>query len=256
MKFFTIAASLAVATLSVVSALPLSPLIRRQETCPADLLSCSAGADGIDGCCLPSMGLILLVQQWYSGLGPSDQFTVHGLWPDTCSGGQGPDEGCDTSRSYSDVETRLKNYPKTPTGFLDEMNTYWASYKGDNNAFWAHEWSKHGTCLSTLAPSCSSNPVKDQDVFGYFSKTLALRKQYDLHAALAKAGINPGSTPNVADMHTALKTAYGVDAQINCKSGSLSEIWLFFKVRNGDEYVPTDALSAGSCKGAIDYPTK
>ena len=50
---------------------------------------------------MPSMGLLVLVQQWYNGLGPSDEFTMHGLWPDTCSGGQGPANGCDANRVYS-----------------------------------------------------------------------------------------------------------------------------------------------------------
>ncbi|KAI1313047.1 ribonuclease T2-like [Mortierella claussenii] len=202
------------------------------------------------------MGLFVLVQQWYNGLGPSNQFTMHGLWPDTCSGGQGPSNGCDSSRVYDDVGTRLQNYANAAPGFLDDMNTYWSSYNGDNNVFWSHEWSKHGTCVSTLAPSCIDGYVQDQDVYNYFSKALALRQQYDIYGALANAGILPGSTPNVADMHSAIRSAFGVDAEINCSSGSLSEIWLFFHVQNGDSYVPTAAQSRGSCSGAISYPTK
>ncbi|KAF9423920.1 ribonuclease T2-like, partial [Entomortierella beljakovae] len=223
MKFFTIATSLAIATLSVVSAAPVSPLFRRQATCPADVLSCSSESNGLDSCCLPEMGLILLVQQWYDGLGPSDQFTVHGLWPDTCSGGQGPPNGCDESRIYDDIETRLNNFSQGGPALVDQLNTYWGSYKGDNNAFWAHEWSKHGTCVSNYAPKCHPNSAENQDVFTYFDTTLKLRQQYDLYAVLSKAGINPGSTPNVADMHAAIKSAFGVDAQINCDSGALSE---------------------------------
>ncbi|KAK3824023.1 MAG: ribonuclease T2 [Linnemannia gamsii] len=257
MKFLTIAASLAVATLSVVSALPVDvSVFKRAFTCPADVLSCTSASAGLDGCCVPTMGLILLVQQWYHGLGPADEFTIHGLWPDTCSGGQGPATGCDAARIYSDIDTRLQNYPGTPAGFLDELNTYWASYKGDNNAFWAHEWSKHGTCVSTLAPKCSTDYVQDQDVFTYFKTTLALRKQYNLYSVLAGAGITPGSTPDSDDMHDAIKAAYGVDAQINCASGVLSEIWLFFKVNAAGAYVPAEALTRGSCNGAISYPVK
>ncbi|KAG0364073.1 ribonuclease T2-like [Gamsiella multidivaricata] len=202
------------------------------------------------------MGLIVLVQQWYNGLGPSDQFTMHGLWPDTCSGGQGPTSGCDSTRVYTDVATRLQNYPNADANFENNMNTYWSSYTGDNNEFWSHEWSKHGTCVSTLNPSCIANYVQDEDVYNYFSKALALRQQYDLYAALANAGIYPGSTPNVADMHTAIHNAFGVDAEINCSSGSLSEIWLYFNVENGDQYVHTAPQSQGSCSGAISYPTK
>ncbi|KAG0307231.1 ribonuclease T2-like [Dissophora globulifera] len=247
MKFTTIAASLAIAALSVVSARPLNPLIPRAATCPANVLSCSSASSGVSSCCLPSMGLLVLVQQWYQGLGPSDQFTMHGLWPDTCSGGQGNANGCDSARVYTDVETRIQDYANADPSFMDQMNTYWSSYTGDNNAFWSHEWSKHGTCVSTLAPSCTSNYVQDQDVYNYFKQALALRQKYDLHAALAAAGILPGSTPNVADMHTAIKNAFGFDAEINCSSGSLSEIWLFFNVENLDNYVLTTPQSKGSC---------
>ncbi|KAF9997965.1 ribonuclease T2-like [Entomortierella chlamydospora] len=256
MKFTTIAASLAIFALSAVSALPVSPLARRQDTCPANVLSCSANAKGVDGCCLPDMGLIVLVQQWYQGLGPSNQFTMHGLWPDTCSGGQGPSSGCDSSRVYSDIETRLQNYANADPDMLDNMNTYWSSYTGDNNSFWSHEWSKHGTCVSTLAPSCIANYVQDEDVYNYFSTALGLRQKYDLYAALANAGITPGSNPNVDDMHSAIQSAFGVDAEINCNNGALSEIWLFFNVQNTNEFVLTDAQSQGSCRGSISYPTK
>jgi len=256
MKFAKIAASLALSALSAVSAHPINQLIPRQATCPVAALSCSSASSGVDSCCLPSLGLLVLVQQWQSGLGPWNQFTMHGLWPDTCSGGKGPWHGCDSSRSYSDVATRLQNYPNAGPSFLDDMNKYWSSSMGDNNKFWSHEWEKHGTCISTLAPACSLNYTQDDDVYNYFSKGLALHQQYDLYAALSNAGITPGSNPDVADMQSAIQTAFGVDAEINCASGSLSEIWLYFNVVNGDIYVPTNTNHQGSCSGAISYPTK
>ncbi|KAF9350018.1 ribonuclease T2-like [Mortierella sp. AD094] len=257
MKFTTIAASITLAALSVVSAVPLDhSYLTRRATCPANVLSCSSQSSGVNSCCLPSMGLLVLTQQWYQGLGPSNQFTMHGLWPDTCSGGQGPTNGCDSSRVYTDVGTRLQNYAGSSSQFLSDMDTYWSSYTGDNNSFWSHEWSKHGTCVSTLAPSCYSSYAQDEDVYDYFSKALTLRAQYDLYGALAAAGILPGSTPNVADMHAAFTNAFGVDAQINCASGVLSEIWLYFNVENYNQYVPTGPQSKGTCSGAISYPVK
>lgn len=66
--------------------------------------------------------------------------------------------------------------------------------------------------------------TKDQDVYAYFSKALELRAQFDVHKALADQGIVPGSTPNVNDMHKAVQKAFGVDAQINCSNGQLSEV--------------------------------
>jgi len=222
MKFITIAASVALAALSLTSAHPL--LQARQATCPVNVLSCSSASSGVDGCCLPTMGTLLLVQQWYTTLGPSNQFTMHGLWPDTCSGGDGPSNGCDSSRVYTDIQTRLENYSGPGASIMDDMNTYWGSYTGDNNSFWSHEWSKHATCVSTLAPSCHSDWVQDEDVYTFFSTALGLRQQYNLYTALANAGITPGSNPNVSDMHAAIKSAFGVDAEINCESGALSEV--------------------------------
>lgn len=117
------------------------------------------------------------------------------------------------------------------------MYTFWPTSMGaidpetkraSPNYFWSHEWSKHGTCVSTLEPHCLSDYVKNKDVYSYFSKTLELRAHYDLHAALAAKGIMPGSTTNVAHMHAAFTEAFGVDAQINCRSGILTEVSDFF----------------------------
>ncbi|KAG0080071.1 ribonuclease T2-like [Linnemannia elongata] len=228
------------------------------NSCPLNVLSCSPDSRNINACCLPSMGLIVLVQQWFDGVGPSNAFTLHGLWPDTCAGGHGPPNGCDSRRVYNNVAARLQSYKGIQTGFMDDMATYWGSFKGDNNAFWSHEWSKHGTCISNLSPSCT-NPstfTPNQDVYEYFRQGLELRAQYDLYTALAKAGILPGSNPDVVEMHEAIGSAFGVDAQINCEGGVLNEVWMYFNVKNGNQYVPTGPKYPGSCRGYISYPIK
>ena len=90
---------------------------------------------------------------------------MHGLWPDTCSGGipGSGDSGCDESRNYDDVGSIVK---EKDSALYDSMNTYWPSNKGnmwkksvrtksdinvsyfislgDNSKFWTHEWNKHG----------------------------------------------------------------------------------------------------------------
>jgi ribonuclease T2 len=90
-KSIMIAVSVALAMLSVISAVPwsVSTLSRRQNTCQQpDVLSCSPRA--VDRCCLPEYGLLLLVQQWDITVGPKDKFTMHGIWPDTCHGDRVP----------------------------------------------------------------------------------------------------------------------------------------------------------------------
>lgn len=51
------------------------------------------------------------------------------------------------------------------------MNTYWKDYQGDDESLWAHEWNKHGTCISSFEPKCYSNHDLQQGVVDYFVKT-------------------------------------------------------------------------------------
>ncbi|RUS20551.1 base non specific RNase Rh [Endogone sp. FLAS-F59071] len=251
MKFAIIPAALAIAALFTPSD---AIRTKKSSSCSQTTLSCSTRVS--NNCCSPAYGLVVLVQQWVPGYGPSNAFTMHGLWPDTCSGGDGPSNGCDSKRQYSSIQSILKNYGDKQ--LYSEMQTYWPSDAGPDDTFWVHEWGKHGTCVTTLAPTCyGSSYKKYEDVHDYFKQALSLRSKYDLYKALSKAGINPGSNPDVSEMHSAIRSAFGVDAEINCdNSGTLSEIWLYFKVKGTSTYVLTHPQSTGSCSGSVNYPTK
>ncbi|KAI8319175.1 ribonuclease T2 [Martensiomyces pterosporus] len=231
--------------LSSAAALLASGAVTAQS-CPSGAISCQASSQGLSSCCAPTYGLVVLVQQWYNGLGPADQFTLHGLWPDTCTGGQTGSTGCDSSRVYSNVATIVQNYNST---LYDQMNTYWSSYTGDNNSFWSHEWSKHGTCVTTLNPSCYANYIQYEDVNDYFSTVIGLRSQYDYYSALASQGIVPtaGQTFYASDFKAAIKSVLGIDVVIHCSSGALSEIWAWFNVQDAATYIPTDTYGSDSC---------
>ncbi|KAI9362946.1 ribonuclease T2-like protein [Zopfochytrium polystomum] len=111
------------------------------EICPKDAQSCSATA--YDSCCVPQNGLLVLALQWLPGYCantkscnhgavdrlPSDKWTIHGLWPDTCDGYQVSD--CDSNRVYPNTETLLKN-----STIEDDMHSFWVSFTGDFNTFW------------------------------------------------------------------------------------------------------------------------
>ncbi|KAG0084634.1 Ribonuclease T2 precursor (RNase T2) [Podila epicladia] len=108
---------------------------------------------------------------------------------------------------------------------------------GNNNCFWSHEWNKHGTCISNLDPSCTSNPVKGKDKYSYFSKGLELRAKFDLFKALAAKMIFPSQSKRfwTEDVRDAIKAEFDVDPGLYCKNGTLHEVWLYFKVKNRDQ---------------------
>ncbi|ORZ13738.1 RNase Sy [Absidia repens] len=217
-------------------------------------LSCSNTAGG--SCCSPANGLVLLVQQWYHGLGPEDSFTMHGLWPDTCAGGLTPEIGCDESRFYPNMDGILQRNQT----LYENMVTYWPSFKGRSNydEFWSHEWNKHGTCVTTLDPKCFSNFNDHDDVYDYFTTALQLHETYDLYTILSNADITPGGSYSLDQFESAIRSATGFMPKITCKGSTLNEIWLYFNVRNGNQYLPTDSTDHSTCSRIrnINYPVK
>jgi hypothetical protein len=112
--------------------------------------------------------------------GPSNSWTIHGLWPDHCDGTF--DSSCDPSRAYTNISQILQSFGKTD--LLSYMNTYWVDIDGDNESFWEHEWGKHGTCISTLKPSCYTGYTATQEVADFFQKTVDLFKTLDSYTVL------------------------------------------------------------------------
>ncbi|KAL0096786.1 secreted ribonuclease T2 [Phycomyces blakesleeanus] len=223
-------------------------------SCNNTLLSCHWNGR-VDSCCTPKYGLVVLTLQWVPGFGPDKEFTIHGLWPDTCSGGRAPGNGCDRSRVANNIGNIVRDMDPS---LHSEMSTFWPSYKGDNNWFWSHEWNKHGTCISTLRPSCYGKEyTKYQDVTAYFKQALELRHYYDLFGALNLAGVIPGQTYNVQTMIEPLEKYVGAKIKMDCdRKGQLSEVSMFFYVEGRDKYKITDAFQKGNCRGAVWYPKK
>ena len=107
--------------------------------------------------------------------GPNNSWTLHGLWPDHCDGTY--DANCDPSREYSNITAILQSYGKSD--LLAYMSTFWKDYQGNDESFWEHEWDKHGTCISTLEPSCYNGYTGQDEVVDYFDIAVRLFKGLD-----------------------------------------------------------------------------
>ncbi|KAF3935053.1 hypothetical protein ABW20_dc0106976 [Dactylellina cionopaga] len=257
------------AVLSLAAASPLNIFCERSPplfsaTCTkADVaqLSCHNTTKVDNLCCFNSPGgQLLLTQFWDSqpATGPSDSWTLHGLWPDNCDGTY--EQFCDKARESTDITGVLKSFGKTE--LLSYMNTYWKSDDGNDETFWEHEWNKHGTCISTFDPPCYSAGKAGQDIVDYMDKAVALFKDLNTYNILAASGILPSSTTTyaLADLQAAIKKAHGQEATLNCKSGSLNEVWYHFNVygaaQNGKyvSAVPIGGKSTCPKTGIKYYP--
>jgi ribonuclease T2 len=59
------------------------------------------------------------------------------------------------------------------------MQKYWKAYDGNDEGFWEHEWSKHGTCISTLEPSCYNRYSAQEEVVDFFQKAVDMFEGLD-----------------------------------------------------------------------------
>lgn len=164
-----------------------TPSANQSETCTSPQLSCNASPIPANTCCYESPGgLLQQVQFWDTDpvTGPTDSWTIHGLWPNNCDGTYS--ENCDSSRAYTNITQILKAAGATAT--LDYMQTYWLSDDESDEAFWDHEWETHGTCMSTLATDCYPNYQVGDEVVDFFDRTVALFQTLDTYTVSLSCG--------------------------------------------------------------------
>ena len=190
---------------------------------------------------------------------PIDSWTVHGLWPDWCDGSY--PANCDQSREYSNISDILT--AKGGESTLTEMEKYWKDYEGDDESFWEHEWSKHGTCVSTLEPDCYTDYEATEEAVDYFQRTMALFKSLPTYKWLDDAGITPSEseTYTADEIEKALEKAHGAPVTISCKGGELNEVWYLFNVKGSlqeGKFLPVEptGTEGGGCSGQVSYIPK
>lgn len=97
--------------------------------------------------------------------------------PDNCDGTY--ESSCDSERAYSNITAILQD--QDLGDLVDYMDEYWVDINGENESFWSHEWSKHGTCVNTIDPSCYSSYKAQEEVGDFFQKTVDLFKSLDTY---------------------------------------------------------------------------
>ncbi|CAJ0554604.1 Ff.00g131170.m01.CDS01 [Fusarium sp. VM40] len=217
--------------------IPLALLLAKAQagsfaSCPNDLpLSCHNTTSVSDTCCFIPAGQLLQTQFWDSDPagGPSDSWTIHGLWPDYCDGTY--PQFCDSSREYTNIKSIVSKFLGNST--LSYMDKYWVSEDGNDESLWEHEWDKHGTCISTLEPSCYTNYQTGAEAADYVKRTISLFKTLPTYKWLAEAGIEPSDskTYTATEIQDALASQHGARVTIGCKSKTLNEVWYHFNVQ-------------------------
>jgi ribonuclease T2 len=154
-----------------------------------------------------SFDYFLFVTQWpgaYPALAKGAEptyFTMHGLWPSR-------DGKADDANSYPCECTEEKFDPEKLQPIAADMAKYWPSDRPaghpDNDAFWSHEWEKHGTCSG--APS----------QLAYFQTTLGFRAKLDPFGALQAAGIKAGTSASAEEFTQAFQKHSGAAPLLGC----------------------------------------
>ena len=186
---------------------------------------------------------------------PENTWGLHGLWPDFCNTSY--TQYCDIRYpflfpSFSRADLPCSRQfdpnpsPSTTTGpngtltpvpkytgpgvdtFLEAfgkydllawMNTYWINQGAPNVNFWAHEFSKHGTCYSTFDTPCYGPQYKEhEDVVDFFETAVEFYLGLPTWTWLEQAGITPSntSTYTLSAVQGALEAKFGAVPYIGC----------------------------------------
>ncbi|KAI5212841.1 hypothetical protein AUEXF2481DRAFT_41919 [Aureobasidium subglaciale EXF-2481] len=223
-------------------------------SCPNPQLSCHNTTVVENLCCFNYPGGQMLQTQFWDTnppTGPDDAWTIHGLWPDRCDGSY--EANCDDKRAYHNIREILESFGATD--LLSNMTMYWKDYKGNDESLWMHEWSKHGTCVSTLDPDCYTSYRSKEEVVDYFAAAVSLYSQRPSYEWLMDAGIEPSTTKTYTrdQIQNALSSRHGRPVTLGCKAGKLDEIWYHFEVRGSVQTGVFEAADPDGGKSTCPY---
>lgn len=93
--------------------------------------------------------------------------------PTQCNGRHISD--CGTSNEWHNVQKLLSEEDHR------RIRSVWRPTQGTYNDFWNYQWQKHGTCISTLAPTCPNQTDVKASIVHYMTRTMELFSQFDTY---------------------------------------------------------------------------
>ncbi|EDN90644.1 hypothetical protein SS1G_00044 [Sclerotinia sclerotiorum 1980 UF-70] len=200
------------------ASLAATPLV-----CSNPALSCSGSSTNT--CCFNTPGGQMVQTQFWDSdpsTGPSDSWTIHGLWPDHCDGTY--DSNCDSSRAYSSITNIL-----SAAGQTSLLSSY-------------------------------TTGAEVVDFFNVAVDLFKILPTYTWLANAGIVPSNT-KTYTSAQIQAALTAGFGYPATIQCSSSSLNAVWYSFEVRGSvatGTFVPIAPVGqSGSCPSSgIKYGVK
>ncbi|KAF7318643.1 Ribonuclease T2 [Mycena chlorophos] len=236
--------------------------------CPTNGARSCASTSAEGTCCLEgsTTGLLLQTQFWDAGsasdsTGPTNSWTIHGLWGDECNGNF--IEDCDSSRDYTGISTLMTQQGGSAT--LSLMETFWKNLPSDgtDEELWEHEWATHGTCYSTLQVDClPAGSPKGAEAVAFFETVVKLFQTLPTYEWLADAGITPSSskTYTLAELNAAVENAWGFEPAFQCDGSSLDGVFYYFQLQGSvidGTFFPRTAFTDSTCPSSgIKYTPK
>ncbi|KAK8947985.1 Ribonuclease 1 [Platanthera guangdongensis] len=187
--------------------------------------------DAEQKCCYPNSGK------------PAAEFLIHGLWPNNNDGSY--PSNCDPDNSFASSQI---------SDLMSNMEANWPSLacpSSNGYSFWAHEWSKHGTCADSI--------FNEHD---YFEAALNLKDKVDILQILSSSGIEPNDNSySLSSIEEAIQTGFGFTSVIDCNkdvSGSIQLYQVQLCVdKTGTSFIacPDSSSGSGRCSSEVKFPS-
>lgn len=206
-----------------------------------------------------SLDYLKLSLQWSSGVCATsaedcdrganvNNFTIHGLWPCQNSNPMEPHYCCFDQRfDYEALEP-----------ILPQLRRYWYAYFGTDESssdrqFWAHEWTKHGTCARDIAALHGE--------LSYFKTTLDTFLRLDIVNTLAKAKIVPSNSVkydsnNIIDAIKAIHGGKRIEIECRFKHNNPKPDVTALDFCFNSKLEPVDCpISENRCRDQVIFPS-